>query len=373
MKSLVKLSCTYLILVCSLLACNPTSDFINDVEEESMVGKPMRRSAGSSVANALTFDSIAQADEILEAMQSIDNASEFYDTYIRNNNVSNKYLTSIHEYLSMLNNMDAGDTITALLALEALQDSLFNVVIEDGDTIVEPLSNYDYRCLVNEDNVFVVGDRVYHLFDTIFITCPISQHAHLVEISNNPMSMQLLLDELKTEKKEILDTTMIQHRGIAFGFSENLDVLYIIKLSGTICFNYEKRIGKHKMWVGIECYEKYKRLFNVHKLQTRYRIKSHTKWAGIWWIRRENTSINISYNALFLYGEEARRLLIPIDTTYYAKQFYHSNESVISYPYQVPEIINMGPEYVDFTISNPHLTITENDFKNYNITIEIDR
>ena len=94
MKSLLKLLCAYLILACSLLACSPTNDFMNDVEEESMVNKPMRRSAGSNILNALTFDSIAQADAMLNEMQSIDNASEFYNTYICNSNVNNKYLIS---------------------------------------------------------------------------------------------------------------------------------------------------------------------------------------------------------------------------------------------------------------------------------------
>jgi hypothetical protein len=178
---------------------------------------------------------------MLEAMQSVEDAESFYNTYISNSNVNNKYLNSIYEYMCIVESIEAGDSINALLALTENQDSLFNMYIDGGDTIIEPLSCFDYRCLVNEDNVFVVGDRAYHLFDTIFITCPINRHAELVEISKNPFSMQLLLDELKAEKKEIEDTIMIKPRGLFLGFSEDLTVIYFLNTAGTICNNYEKK------------------------------------------------------------------------------------------------------------------------------------
>lgn len=208
MKTLTKQIFASLIVACGLLACSPTDELINEDVIDPTNVKPMRRSAGNSVLTALTFDSIAQADAMLEAMQSIDNANVFYNTYIHDNNVNNKYLTSIHEYLSILNSIDGGDTITARLAFEALQDSLFNVVIEDGDTLVEPLANFDYRCLVNEDDIFVVDDRVYHLFDTIFITCPVNRYVEFLEISKNRMQFAILVEELKAERVEIPDTMM---------------------------------------------------------------------------------------------------------------------------------------------------------------------
>ena len=375
MKKVIKQNCLISLLACILFACSPTEELINNVDSgTTSVMPPMRRLAGNAgILNAFSFDSIAEADAMLEAMQSVEDAESFYNTYISNSNVNNKYLNSIYEYMCIVESIEAGDSINALLALTENQDSLFNMYIDGGDTIIEPLSCFDYRCLVNEDNVFVVGDRAYHLFDTIFITCPINRHAELVEISKNPFSMQLLLDELKAEKKEIEDTIMIKPRGLFLGFSEDLTVIYFLNTAGTICNNYEKKVGKHKICVGIECYEGYQYRSNMHVLETRYRIKSHKKWLGIWWIKKLNTSIDINYNALYLCGNEYDRFLIPIDSTYSAKQFYHSYSTVISYPYQIQKIINMGPENVDFTITNPHLTITEDDYKSTSTNIDIQR
>ena len=119
MKNLVKQIFASIIMACSLLACSPTNDLINDTKEEAMVGKPMRRSAGSNIANALTFDSIAQADAMLEAMQAVDDAETFYNTYL-SNNVNNKYLNSIYEYMSILEDIEAGDTINAMVSVPSI-------------------------------------------------------------------------------------------------------------------------------------------------------------------------------------------------------------------------------------------------------------
>ena len=368
MKNLAKQIFASIIMACGLLACNPTSDFVNDVEEESMISKPMRRSAGSNIVNALTFDSITQADAMLEAMQSIDNANVFYNTYIRDNNVNNKYLISINEYLSILNFIDSGDTITARLAFEALQDSLFDVVIEDGDTIVEPLANFDYRCLVNEDNVFIVADRAYHLFDTIFITCPIDRHAELVDISNNPFRMQLLIEELKAEQVEVPDTTMIRQR--SSNNTADFEIIYLLPYTGKTRYTFEKKVGKQRMQVIINTEEKYVKFWNRHDLKTKYTVKSHKKCLGIWWIQKLITDIDIKYDAWFTYGSNSIQhipdnLYVPMKDSCTVKKFYHSEDKVQWYPYtKIPYIFNNGIIHTDFTISNPYLTITEADFKN---------
>ena len=363
MKSLLKLLCAYLILACSLLACSPTNDFMNDVEEESMVNKPMRRSAGSNILNALTFDSIAQADAMLEAMQSIDNANVFYNTYIRDNNVNNKYLISIHEYLSILNSIDGGDTITARLAFEALQDSLFNVVIEDGDTIVEPLANFDYRCLVNEDDVFVVDDRVYHLFDTIFITCPVNRYAEFLEISKNRMQFAILVGELKAERVEIPDTMMQARAWNSNDLIPDLEIIYVYEpTSGIHELNYEKIVGKHRMRVSINASEHYASFYERHDFKTEYKIRSHNKWAGIWWIKNEKLDIDISY--LVEYALFFRTLELSVDHNYTTKGFYPSYKKSTSVPFTDEIYVNTyGINYVHFAISNQHMTITEADEK----------
>lgn len=369
MKNLLKLMYAYLILACSLLACTPTNDLINDLENESLVNNQMKRLVGNNITNALTFDSIAQADEILDAMKSIDDASVFYDTYIRNNNVHNKYLTSIHEYLGILNTMAIGDSITAMLALEALRDSLFNVFIEDGDTIVEPLANFDYRCLVNEDDIFIVGDRAYHLFDTIFVTCPIYRHSELVEISQNPYRLQLFIEELKAEQIKQFDTIKIQSRS---GNSiADYEIMYFHPYTGKMSYTYEKKVGKQRMQVIIDTEENYIKYLNRHDLKTKYTVKSHQKCLGIWWIQKVITDIDIKYDAWFTYGSNTieqipNNLFVSMKDNRTVTQFYPSKDEVHCYPYtKIPYIHNDGIVRVDFTISNPYLTITEVDFKSW--------
>jgi hypothetical protein len=362
MKTLTKQIFASLIMACGLLACSPTDELINESVIEPTNVKPMRRSAGNSVLNALTFDSIAQADAMLEAMQSIDNANVFYNTYISGNHVNNKYLTSIHEYLSILNSIDGGDTITARLAFEALQDSLFNVVIEDGDTIVEPLANFDYRCLVNEDNIFVVDDRVYHLFDTIFITCPTDRHSELLEMSKNRLQFMMLVEELKREPVDV--PSIMQARvGIYDDLIPDLEIIYVYEpTSGIHELNYEKTIGKHRMRVSINASEHYASFYERHDFKTEYKIRSHNKWAGIWWIKNEKLDIDISY--LVEYALLFRTLELSVDHNYTTKGFYPSYKKSTSVPFTDEIYVNTyGINYVYFTISNQYMTITNADEK----------
>lgn len=373
MKKLIKQNCFISLLVCILYACNPTNGLINNVDSElTSVMPSMRSSPGNmGIANAYSFNSIEEVDAMLDTMQSIDNANVFYDTYIRNNSIHNKYLTSIHEYLNIQNLIDGEDTITAMLAFEALRDSLFNVYVDGSDTIAEPLSFFDYRCLVNEDSVFVVGDRTYHLFDTIFITCPNNRHAELVEISRNPLRMQLLIDELKAERKEFDDTTMIKSRALNIDASS----FELIKIEWRNAshhdrseLKYEKVINKHRMRVSIQAKERYSSLYNRHDFETKYSIRSHNKWAGIWWIKNESIDVDLNYVAQFEYGASSiemahLRKTIPIDTVYHAKGFVNSYKKTNSYPdTHFGSIILINIFNVDFTISNQHMVITEEDF-----------
>lgn len=358
MKSLLKLLCAYLILACSLLACSPTNDFMNDVEEESMVNKPMRRSAGSNILNALTFDSIAQADAMLNEMQSIDNASEFYNTYICNSNVNNKYLISIYEYLNILNTKDGGDTVAALLAFDTLRDSLLNVYVDGEDTIVEPLACFDYRCLVNEDDIFVVDDRVYHLFDTIFITCPIDRHSELLEMSKNRWQFMMLVEDLKKEPVDV-PGIMRSRAGIYNNLIPDLEIIYVYEpTTGIHSLKYERTVNKHRMQVFIDASENYVRFYDRHDFKTTYKIRSYNKWAGTWWIKNERLNIDMEY--LVEYALSFETLELSVDHNYTTKGFYPSYTKPVSVPFTDEIYIHTyGITNVDFTISNQHMTITE--------------
>lgn len=365
-------------MICILYACSPTDELINIVENENTSIIPVRHLSGNTgISNAFSFDSIAEADAMLEAMQSVEDAESFYNTYISNSNVNNKYLNSIYEYMCMVESIEVGDSINALLALTENQDSLFNVYVEGGDTIVEPLSCFDYRCLVNEDSVFVVGDKAYHLFDTIFITCPINRHAELVEISRNPSRMQLLLDELKAERKEIEDTIMTQNRALSLDIS----AFELIKIDQRDAshrerntYKYERIVNKHRMQVFIYMEENYSSFYNRHDLKTSYNVKSHNKWAGIWWIKNEWIDIDISYVALFKYGFISIEVVplwktIPIDATYTTKGLCHSYKKIKSYPETNLGMVVENLYNIDFTISNQYMTITEEDFKDWDSDI----
>ena len=378
MKKFIKQNCFISLLICILYACSPTDELINIVENENTSIIPVRHLSGNTgISNAFSFDSIAEADAMLEAMQSVEDAESFYNTYISNSNVNNKYLNSIYEYMCMVESIEVGDSINALLALTENQNSLFNVYVEGGDTIVEPLSCFDYRCLVNEDSVFVVGDKAYHLFDTIFITCPINRHAELVEISRNPSRMQLLLDELKAERKEIEDTIMTQNRALSLDIS----AFELIKIDQRDAshrerntYKYERIVNKHRMQVFIYMEENYSSFYNRHDLKTSYKVKSHNKWAGIWWIKNEWIDIDISYVALFKYGFISIEVVplwktIPIDATYTTKGLCHSYKKIKSYPETNLGMVVENLYNIDFTISNQYMTITEEDFKDWDSDI----
>lgn len=366
MKSIMKKIYTFFILLTCCLACTPTFD-LNEVEYESRIISQKR--SANSINHALIFDSLAQADSMLLAMQSIENATEFYNTYIRNSSIQNKYLTSIHEYLSILNTMAGGDTITAMLAFEALQDDLLNVYVDGEDTIVEPLSYYDYRCLVNEENVFVVNDRVYHLFDTLFISCPLEDHTELINISNDPLRFTMLINQLKTQHEDIPSVPRaLTNRG-AFELifadwrqTENRE---------NHVWKYEKTVDKYRMQVSIGAEAFYSTIFNRHDLKTMYMVKNHKKCLGIWWIKNELINVDINYLALFTYGshhveEVSLSKSIAIDSTYTVKGFIPSYKRVISYPETYFGHITKNIYNLEFTISNPYMTITKLDIKRNN-------
>lgn len=359
MKNILKQIYTYLIVVVCLLACTPTID-LNEVESESTIIR-QRRSA-TSINNALVFDSIAQADALLEQMLSIDSAEVFYENYIQNFGINNRYLNSIYEYMCIWEEIEKGDSINALLALRENQGDLLNIYVDGTDTVVEPLSCFDYRCLVNDDDVFIVNDRVYCLFDSIFITCTVEKYPDLVEISNNPIMMRLLVEELKTEKPDI---PSISRTNIATDF----EIIILYPYTGKTRYIFEKSVGKQRMQVIIDTEDKHIKYRNQHELKTKYMVKNHKKCLGIWWIQRLTTDVTIVYDAWFTYGRYGiavipDNLYVPMTDTCIVRKFYHSNYNIDDYPsLEIPYIRNNGIIHTDFTISNPYLTITEEDFK----------
>ena len=357
-----------LFLVFGLLSCTSTPDFLNEIDTKSINRTPKR--SASIINNALVFDSMEDAEATLAAMQTVDNANEFYNTYIRNSTVHNKYLTSIHEYISILNMMESGDSITALEALEALKDSLFNTHVEDEGTIVEPLSYFDYRCLVNEDDEFFVNDRVYHLFDTIFISCPIENRDELISISQNPLSLSLLISQLKRDSEDLP-----LMRGVPFSNNGVFELTFAdwrhTNNRSNRIKEYEKIVDKHRMRVFIGTEEYYSSLFDRHDLKTMYMIKSHKKCLGIWWIKNEFINVDIKYDAIFAYGATNVEMVplsksISIDSTYSIKGFTPSYKKVLSYPNSHFTYMSMRITNENFTISNPYMTITETNLKSIN-------
>ena len=363
MKKFIKQNYSILLLACILFACSPTEELINNVDTgTTSVMPPMRRLAGNAgISNAFSFDSIAEADAMLEAMQSVEDAETFYNTYISNSNVSNKYLNSIYEYMCMVESIEAGDSINALTTLTENQDSLFNVYLEGGDTIVEPLSCFDYRCLVNEDNVFVVGDRAYHLFDTIFITCPITYYANLVEISQDSTRLAILIEDLKAERIEIPDTTMIQTRernpddGIA-----DLDYVYACARTSTFhTFKYLRTENKHRMKVTISAHKRYVKYLNRTDLIAEHVIRTYQKCLGIWWLSTETLNIDMNYVAKFVNGMK----IVPVafNDVYTASSLAPAKKTIECHPWSNLVFCHYGLEGESFIISCKHMTITSDN------------
>lgn len=363
MKKFIKQYCFISLLACIFFACSPTEELINNVDSGTTSVMPqMRRLAGNAgISNAFSFDSIAEADAMLEAMQSVEDAESFYNTYISNSNVNNKYLNSIYEYMCIVESIEAGDSINALLALTENQDSLFNVYVDGGDTIVEPLSCFDYRCLVNEDNVFVVGDRAYHLFDTIFITCPITYHANLVEISQDSTRLAILIEDLKAERIEIPDTTMIQTRernpddGIA-----DLDYVYACARTSTFhTLKYLRTENKHRMKVTISAHKRYVKYLNRTDLIAEHVARTYQKCLGIWWLSTEKLNLDIKYVAKFVRGWTIYP--VEFDDAYTASSLAPAKKTIECHPWSNLVFCHYGLEGISFIISSKHMTITSDN------------
>ena len=82
MKKFIKQNCFISLLICILYACSPTDELINIVENENTSIIPVRHLSGNTgISNAFSFDSIAEADAMLEAMQSVEDAESFYKQF----------------------------------------------------------------------------------------------------------------------------------------------------------------------------------------------------------------------------------------------------------------------------------------------------
>jgi hypothetical protein len=120
----------------------------------------------------------------------------------------------------------------------------------------------------------------------------------------------------------------------------------------------------------IDTEEDYVNFYDRHDLKTEYKIKSHKKNLGIWWVKNEDVAGDLYYEALFTYGSNSievvpHRIIMPMEEYYDANGMLTSYDRVWSYPYtEIPYIANNGIINYHFTLSNAYLTITENDLIN---------
>ena len=373
MKKLAKQICIGLVLSCTLLSCNQTEEINTDAESSHAKLLSTRCSVNNgNLSNALWFDSIAEANALLREMQSIDNAENFYNTYIDGFCITNKYINSIHEYLCLLEKVESGDVMETITQILNNKNGMFNIIVNGNDTIIEPLSYFDYRCLVNQDGLFVVDNIIYQLFDSVFITYPIDKYEKLIEIIKNPCEIAMLVNHLNTDSlsksysNEMFQRSTFEYADIA----NSIDVVNTLTLAGKIRYTFEKIVDKHRMQVIIDTEEDYVKFYDRHDLKTEYKIKSHKKNLGIWWVKNEDVAGDLYYEALFTYGSNSievvpHRIIMPMEEYYDANGMLTSYDRVWSYPYtEIPYIANNGIINYHFTLSNAYLTITENDLIN---------
>ena len=177
------------------------------------------------------------------------------------------------------------------------------------------------------------------------------------------MQFAILVGELKAERIEIPDTMMQARAWNSNDLIPDLEIIYVYEpTSGIHELNYEKIVGKHRMRVSINASEHYASFYERHDFKTEYKIRSHNKWAGIWWIKNEKLDIDISY--LVEYALFFRTLELSVDHNYTTKGFYPSYKKSTSVPFTDEIYVNTyGINYVHFAISNQHMTITEADEK----------
>lgn len=361
MIELVKQILIVLFITSSLLSCNSSEELIYNLDSDNKPVETLKRARGRSVTDVLTFDSIEEADALLEAMLTIENSSQFYNQFILNGPINNKYINSLYEYMRIIEQIESGDSINAMSLFQQNANNLLNVYGEGSNMTVEPLALYDYRLLLNEDNYFIVDGRIYQLFDTLFITCPTEKHDELIEISQSPTELGRLITQLKTSP--IPDSLGISRERNPYDDIYDLEYIYCYDQTSNIHnLKYEKVVNKHRMQVAIYADEHYVRFYKRHDLKTGYSIKNHTKWAGIWWIKNERINVDIYYIAQ--YARLFNTKTITIDSTYSIKKFYPSYAKVKNYPNTYLDINNYGISNVDFTISNQYMTITESNVRN---------
>lgn len=303
----------------------------------------------------LVFENIQEVDAFLQKLQGM-TSEELRQTNNKLFGGKNKYLTSISFYVELNEMIDAGQDESAVL--EQLQLYINEGLIKKEDNEVSPLAYYDYRCLVDDENRFIVGDKYYQLVGDNFMVYPIAKTN--TETDSQPLNSSIGNTYSICNCTGVPVTLSIGNIAggtTSQGFSTDKEL------------TYEKQVGNHKMYVYITLEESYSKFYNRHDLISHYKIKSLNYWAGTWWIKQEYIAVDIEIQNTFegrIYKEDG--MLMP-GRLYYlnyhhqftVKKYYPESGHTDSYPDTNLNLNDYGIQKVKFTITNQYMTITERD------------
>lgn len=346
-----------IIAMAHLTSC--TNELLGEASQLAGQSPIVCTTSAANISNngaGLVFENIQEVDAFLQKLQGM-TSEELKQINNELFGGKNKYLTSISIYVELNEMIDAGQDES--MVLEQLQLYINEGLIKKENNEVSPLSYYDYRCLLDENNRFVVGNKYYQLVGDNFMVYPIAKTTDNADSLSFNSQIGNTYAVCNVEGTPIAQT---QNDVIIYS-----DPFYLPdNFSAIKELTYLKEEGKHRMQVFITLEENYSKFYNRHDFISHYKIKSLNYWAGTWWIKQEYISVDFEIENTFVVYPARIDLLPSLYYINYHHQFtvekyYPESGHTDSYPNTHFNLNDYGIQKVKFTITNQYMTITEED------------
>lgn len=326
------------LLIVTFLACSSNDE----------PNKTARRKANISQTTMLKFESAEQADNFLSNLQSLNPEEKAKE--IEQLPISNKYLRSIIIYDNLYNSVSKNHEDNEFLEYCLKRDEKY-LYIDEKKRTIEPLSNYDYRCLINEEGMFSIADTIYHFHDSVFIKVPhtyLEKYYTLLDKYGNEKVVHLVCNDEVYGDDDIFD----------------LDYIYTGDHYVTDINYYEADViaGKERIFASVYSDEKFHWPYKRHDLTIGIQIKNYHHWLW-WWIVSRDVTYDITIEGQFWSEHYDQEIDMFGHWTNHQKKTSIKEHKTDSYPYTDLEITKHGIKIQKATINNGNISINENDFK----------
>ncbi len=304
-------------------------------------------------SSIMSFSSIEEADDELWHMAKLPE-----EELLQFRSSANIYLQSIAAYteLTMLQEEVNEETFFEIVE-NYRSEGLLRIRENQYGVFANPLSTFDYRCLLDENNNFIVDHAVYHLLNCgVYAICPINMYENMMRLIDTYGERQFIE---RLEKGELYD-----YEDESYNPNDIYDLEHIYMPGSSMKEDqykkYEKTVENYRTTVEIYVDSHYSNMYNRQDIKIKYDITTRHLFGGIWWLKRLDTQVDMHIYAEFLTSGYD---ILPIEfvQNYEIKRAHIKNYKTDSYPDHKWTFIRSGIQDVHFSINNKELTITEND------------